>query len=101
MSGGRPRTVPIPSTRASAAPSPSRSTSSTREIFEKLTKRFSYRGSRRSGAEPLFCDALTRSGGIGVGMGVGTGVGAFCGVAANPEATAMAIAPNRKRARWF
>jgi hypothetical protein len=37
MSGGRMRTVPMPSTSASKTPSLSRSTSSTRVSFEKLT----------------------------------------------------------------
>ena len=65
----------MPSTSASATPSWSRSTSSTRVIFEKLTNGFSKRGRRFSAMAPLCWDDGTRSGGTGVGIGVGEGAG--------------------------
>ena len=97
MSGGRFRNVPIPETRASKTPSRSRSTSSTRVSFEKLTFRFSKRPTRPLGRGALVL-AVSRSGGRGVGIGVGAAVGRF-GAAVGGTSPSASAGPRLGRER--
>ena len=99
MSGGRPRNEPIPSTSASKTPSLSRSTSSTRVSFEKLTKRFSYRVDARSRRRALVLadHALRAERASGSASAASVGAAAAGASARTPARERTAPPPGRGR----